>query len=152
MRRKLNHAIRSLAHGILSLDEDSYRSIVESVTGRRRITECDDEEANLVYLALKRMRDNTGVGSPVKKNVQQQKFIARLMDHLKWDWSATAEFCFKVTGKRSTKGCNAAELSKVIRGMIAIIDHDLAKGRIVFSHTERFNYDHYTKLHREQKL
>jgi hypothetical protein len=98
------------------------------------------------------MKDNTGVGPAIKKNPQQQKFIARLMEYLKWDWAATADFCMKVTGKRTTKACNAAELSKIIRGMIAIIDHDITKGKIVLNHTERFNYDHYSKLHREQKL
>lgn len=152
LRKQRNHEIRALAHGTLGLDEDTYRSVVESITGKRHVTQCDDEEANLIYIALKRMKDNQGAGPRIEKNGRQQKFIARLMDYLKWDWSATAAFCEKVTGKRSTKACNAAELSKVIRGMIAIIDHDLEQGKILLTHTQKFDYQRYTTLHRDQKL
>ena len=149
-RKQLNHDIRALAHGFLRLDEETYRNIVETISGKRHITDCDDEEANLVLLALKRMKDNTGAGPRIVTNGRQQKFIARLMDYLQWDWSATAAFCEKLTGKKSTKACNAAELSKIIRGMIAVIDHDIEKGKIFLTHTDYFNYLHYTTLHREK--
>jgi len=147
-RRALNHNIRALAQGRLALDEETYRTVVHSVTGKLHITDCDDEEANLVHLAFKKMLDNQGAAGQIRKNPQQHRFIARLMDYLRWDWQDTARFCERVTGKRSTKACNAAELSKVIRGMIAIIDQDIEAGKIQLTHTERFNYEHYVKHHR----
>src|ERR1043166_7369196 len=101
-RKELNHNIRALAHGRLGLDEETYRMVVESVTGKRRISQCDDEEANLVMLALRKMQDNQGSTAAVKKNPDQHRFIARLMEYLKWDWGNTAGFCEKITGKKST--------------------------------------------------
>lgn len=150
-RRELNHSIRALANGRLGLDEEEYRSVVHSITGKRHITGCNDEEANLVLLAFRKMRDNVGTGTPVQKNVAQQKFIARLMQCLGWDWKATAAFCLKVTGKRSTKACNAAELSKIIRGMIAVIDHHVASGKISMTHTQKFNYERHVQHQRTEK-
>src|SRR5689334_18804313 len=75
-RKQLNHDIRALAHGFLRLDEETYRGIVETITGKRHVTDCDDEEANLILLALKRMKDNTGAGPRIETNGRQQRFIA----------------------------------------------------------------------------
>lgn len=150
-RRKLNHDIRALAHGRLSLDEETYRSVVESITGKRHVTELGDEEANLVYLALQKMLDNQGARGEVRRNPQQQKFIARLMQYLHWNWEDAAHFAEKIVHKKSTKACNAAELSKIIRGMIAIIDSDIEKGKIVLNHTERFEYERHVNRHRTSK-
>jgi phage gp16-like protein len=150
-RRRLNHKVRALAHGTLGLDEETYRTVVESVTGKRHVTECNDEEANLVLLALRRMKgsrkERSGGGN---SNGQQQRFIARLMDHLHWTWQDTAGFCERVVKKKSTRQCDAAELSKIIRGMIAIIDQDVTKGKIQMSHTERFEYEQHVKHYRQK--
>lgn len=129
----------------LSLDDDNYRLILESLSGRRSCADMDDEHLNLVSLALSKMLDNRGTRPGLRKNPNQQAFIARLMDYLHWNWSNTATFCERLTGKKSTKACSAAELSKIIRGMIAIIDQDIEKGKLGLSHTQRFEYERHVK-------
>jgi hypothetical protein len=148
-RKELNHNIRALAHGILGLDEDTYRIIVENLTGKRHITQCDDEEANLVYLALKKMRDNQGTYRRRKTNPDQHRMIAKLGYILKWTWEDIAHFCLREVKKNSTRSCNASELSKVIRGMIGVIDYKLQHKLLEMNHTERFNYLQFTKHHRD---
>ena len=135
----------------LSLDDDTYRLVLYNVTEKTSCCHLDEERLNLVYLAFKKMLDNQGVSGPVRKNPNQHRFIARLMDHLKWNWDNTPDFCIKITGKRSTKSCNPAELSKIIRGMVAVIDHDIALGKIQLNHTQRFEYERAVKHHRPIK-
>lgn len=149
-RKKLNHDIRAIAHGVLGIDEDLYRQIVSSVDPKSggHITRCGDEEANLVYMHLRKMKTNVIKSAPNSQN----KLIARLMDILGWRWSDTAGFCHRITGHRTTKLCNAAELSKVIRGMIGVIDYDLEKGKIQMTHTEKFEYERHTKSHRTLQI
>ena len=129
----------------LSLDEDNYRLILESISGKRSCANMDDEHLNLVSLALSKMLDNRGTSPGTRKNPNQQGFIARLMDYLHWDWSNTASFCLKLTGKKSTRACSAGELSKIIRGMIAIIDQDIERGKLSLSHTQRFEFERHVK-------
>lgn len=52
-RKQLNYNIRRYAHYVLKLDEDQYREIVDTVTNKRHITDCTQEEAELVFAALK---------------------------------------------------------------------------------------------------
>ena len=150
-RKQLNHDVRALVHGVLGLNEDEYRLIVYNVYPKSNghITGCDDEHANLVLLQLRKMASSvqrTTAGPD--KNVPQQKLIARLMDILGWKWSDTAAYCLKITGHRTTKLCNAGELSKVIRGMIGTIDHHLNNRKIVMTPAQRAEYDRHTKRHR----
>lgn len=150
-RKKLNQRIGAIVHGKLKLDEETYRTIVSCIDEKSEghITRCDDEHANLVLLALQKMVERPGMTSVTLKNQQQQKFIARLMDYLGWDWKHTAEFCWHQTGRKSTRACSAGELSKIIIGMIRIIDERIEKGVICLSKQELETYHRYTRLHRE---
>lgn len=150
-RKKLNQRIGAIVHGKLKLDEEMYRMIVSCIDEKSEghVTRCDDEHANLVLLALQKMMERSGSTSATIKNQQQQKFIARLMDYLGWDWKHTSEFCSHQTGRKSTRACNASELSKIIIGMIRIIDERIDKGIICLSEQELIVYRRYTRLHRE---
>ena len=144
-RKNLNHQVRKLAHGILGLDVETYRTIVSTIDEKSEghITRCDDEHANLVLLQLQAMvsRRGTPGQSIVVANARQQRQIAKLMDFLRWDWKTTAHFCYHQTGKRSTKSCDAKELSKVIMGMVRIIDRHSQRIRRTPSRSRR------TRLH-----
>lgn len=150
-RKQLNHNIRALAHGTLGLTEDEYRTIAAAVDPRSEghITKCDDEHANLVYMRLKKMASTSQ--SQTHAQERQHRMIARLMEYLRWTWGDTASFCLRVTGHRTTKQCSAAELSKVIRGMVSIIDQDVEKGKIQLTHTEKFEYERHVKHHRQTR-
>ena len=148
LRKELNRKIGALAFGRLKLSEDIYRQIVVSIDTKSEghVTRCDDESANLVLIALRRLAEKTP-----QKNVKQQRFIARLMDHLKWNWNQTAAFCKKQTGKNSTRDCTALELTKVINGMVAIIDGNIAAGTLQLSPAQLSEYQRYTKKNRQTK-
>jgi len=137
----------------LSLDDDTYRTVLDAIAGKQSCVDLNDEDLNLAMLALERMaaggRDAT---STVQKNARQHRFIARLMDFLGWDWKTTAQFCRHQTGKSSTRQCSAGELSKVIMGMIRIIDDRIEKKLIFLTPAELSDYQRYTKLHRTQNL
>jgi ribosomal protein L30/L7E len=149
-RKQLNHNVRALAHGTLGLNEEEYRTIVYNIYPKSdgHISRCDDEHANLVLLHLKQMNSSVVRPDSSPNNSNQQKLIARLMDILDWKWSDTAAFCLKITGHRTTRLCDAGELSKVIRGMIATIDHHLEHGKITMTRTERFEYERHVRLQR----
>jgi hypothetical protein len=144
-RKQLNHDIRALAHGKLGLSEEEYRLVVEGITGKQHVTDCDDEEAGLVLVALRNLLEKKGA---VRTNPDQHRMIAKLGYMLKWTWDDIASFTHKVTGHRSTKLCSPAQLAKVIRGMIAVIDHDIAAGKLKLSHTEAFEFERHAKHHR----
>ncbi len=152
-RTEINKEIGFLAHGKLKLHKEDYRTIVHSIAPEsggfvRNIK--DDETANLVLLHLRNLADkkNNPSSKEQKRNDAQERFIARLMDHLNWKWSNTASFIKKITGKTHTSKCNSSELSKVIRGMIDIIDQDIATGKIVMSDAELKEYKYKTHFHR----
>lgn len=149
-RKELNRKIGALAHGRLKLEGEMYRTIVASIDPKSEghVTRCDDEHANLVLIALRRIAEKN---PPEQKNVKQHKFIARLMDHLNWKWKNTADFCKHQTGKNSTRACNALELSKIINGMIAIIDQDIASGKLQLSPKQLEDYQRHTKRHRHME-
>ncbi len=150
-RKKLNQRVGALAFGRLKLDEETYRMIVASIDEKSEghLTRCSDENAGLILLALERMaaggKDATSV---IVKNPRQHRFIARLMDYLGWTWKDTARFCFHQTGKHSTKACDAKDLSKIVLGMIRIIDDRIEKGVIRLSADELAEYHHHTRLER----
>lgn len=150
-RKNLNHRVRKLVHGMLGLDLETYRTIVVSIDEKSEghITRCDDEHANLVLLQLQAMLDRRPQPATTVRNGRQQRQIARLMQYLHWDWTVTAKFCHHQTGKKSTRLCDAKELSKVILGMVRIIDADIEKGKIKLSPQELAEYQKYTKWHRQ---
>ncbi len=147
IRSELNRSIGALAYGRLKLDEETYRTLVASIDPKSEghVTRCDDEHANLVLLTLRQIASNNPVG---QKNARQHKFIARLMDHLKWNWTDTAKFCHRQTGKKTTRACNAFELTKIVNGMIALIDRDIASGKLQLSPEQLSAYERHTKRHR----
>ncbi|MDP1675687.1 MAG: hypothetical protein Q8L88_02385 [Bacteroidota bacterium] len=149
-RSELNKQIGVLVHAKLKLDEDIYRQIVYSIDNNSGgfVRNCDDETANLVLIHLQRLADKKYSTHEVNKQSDQEKFVARLMDYLKWNWSNTSQFIFKITGKHHTSKCSTTELSKVIRGMVAIIDKDIECGKIVLHGETKMKYYRYTKNHR----
>lgn len=152
-RKKLNQRVGALAFGRLGLDMEIYRTIVASMDEKSEghLTRCTDENAQLILLALDRMAaGGKGATTVVVKNPGQQKFIARLMDYLGWSWKDTARFCKHQTGKRSTKACNAGEMTKIIIGMIRIIDDRIEKHILLLTPKEFADYQHHTRLHRTQ--
>lgn len=151
-RRQLNQRVGALAFGRLKFDKEMYRTIVSSIDAKSEghLTRCSDEHANLVKLALERLveRGRVGATSTVQTNPGQHRFIARLMDYLGWSWNDTARFCFRQTGKDNTRKCDARDLSKVVIGMIRIIDDKISKGKIRLLPTELEEYRKHTRLHR----
>lgn len=129
-RKQLNYNIRRYAHYVLKLDEDQYREIVDTVTNKRHITDCTQEEAELVFAALKNFSRAGRPPAHGGPNAPQHRFIARLMEYLDWSWKQTAAFCQRIVGRPDTRSCDAAELRKVIRGMIAMIEQNIASGRL----------------------
>jgi hypothetical protein len=150
LRKELNKKIGALAFGRLRLSEDIYRQIVVSIDPKSEghVTRCDDESANLVLIALRRFAEKNPL---VQTNVKQHRFIARLMDYLRWNWQDTAVFCHRQTGKKSTRECTAVELTKIVNGMVAIIDGNIASGKLQLSPTELEEYHRHTKKNRQTK-
>lgn len=152
-RTQINKEIGFLAHGKLKLADEDYRTIVRSICEEsggfvRNIK--DDETANLVLLHLRGLvdkRSNPSVKEQ-KKQSDQERFIARLMDHLGWTWSDTSRYMMDKVKKSHTSKCSTEELSKVIRGMIATIDHHIEKGKITMSDAELKEYRYKTHFHR----
>ena len=136
----------------LSLSDETYRTALRAVTGHESCKDLSQEELNLFYLALQKMKDNRGSAGKVVTNGQQQRMIAKLGYILKWDWKSIAKFVERTINKKSTRGCSAAELSKVILGMIGVIDYKISKGEITLSHTERLDYLSHTHAIRKTPL
>jgi phage gp16-like protein len=135
----------------LHLDDEIYRDILGAISeGRTSCKQLDEDELNLVKIALERMQAGRQSGtSTTKTNVQQHKKISKLGFILQWNWKRIAEFCEQQTGKRSTQKCSAAELTKVVNGMIGVIDDRLAKGSLVLPHDDLALYLKYTQQHRQ---
>jgi hypothetical protein len=149
-RAETNKRIGYLVHAKLRLAEEDYRQIVYNIDQKSGgfVRNCDDESANLVLLSLERLVEKKSSVREQKKNDQQHRFIARLMDYLHWHWSDTASFLAKITGKHHTSQCTSGELSKVIRGMISIIDKDIDAGKIIFTPEKLKEYRYKTHFHR----
>ncbi len=152
-RPQLNHTVRKLAHGVLGLDEETYREIVRNIDAKSggHISRCDDEMANLVLLTLRHAADaRRGVShTPKIQNEHQQRKIAKLGFLLGWSWHDIARFCFKQTGNRSTKQCNPKDLSKCVNGMVNIINGKLADGSLTLGHADLAAFLKYTQQHNE---
>jgi hypothetical protein len=148
-RTALIQRIHVLKHE-LSLDDETYKEILGAIAdGRTSCTQLGDEELNLVKIAMERMMNGRdGSKSVSRKNPKQHNRIAKLGYILNWDWRDIARFCKKQTGKSSTQKCSAADLTKVINGMVAIIDDRLAKGSLVLPHDDLALYLKYTQQHR----
>lgn len=155
-RKQLNHRVRAMAHGRLKLDEESYRDIVRAVDQKSdgHISRCDDEHANLVLKVLERMLERNPQGTSSQKiaNEHQQKLIARLMYCLGWNWGQTSFFCERQTGKKSTRDCSAKELSKVILGMIRIVESDIKRGRTSLTAKEIEDFRSHTRQYRSSSF
>ena len=149
-RRKLNQRAVAMSRA-LGLDQDVYRQMILNVAPRSEghITRCDDEDANLVVMALRKALDRRSEAhtqSPKPRTHEHQhRQIAKLMDYLGWHWGNTAKFVRQQTGKNNTFQCSSHELSIVIRGMVAIIDGDLRSGKLKPSDKELQEYLEHTK-------
>jgi len=172
-RKQLNHRVRAFAHGTLKLSEEAYREVIRDVTAdKEHITDCTDDEAQLVLTALRRFhvmrlnvpgrpptpealstRRSPGAANRDAGGERQHSMIPRLMDFLRWDWKSTAGFCEKVIGKKDTRQCDAKELSKMIRGMVAVIEHDLARGKITMTPEQLATFRRHTahKMETEER-
>lgn len=143
-RTQLIKRIHTLAYRDLGLDEEAYRSIVDSITNMRSVKDLGGEQLNLVLAYLERLHDGRLRSIPQSGNLpgrpptetglyRQHRIIARLMFILKWNWKSTAKFCDRVVGKKDTRKCDARELVKVIAGMIQIIETDIRAGKITMT-------------------
>jgi len=145
-RKRLNRRIGYLRNAVLKLDEETYRTIVSSIDEKSGgyLRNCDDEHANLILLTLQRL---TAQSNNDRRSGSQdaQRKIAKLGYLLGWSWRDIARFCEKETGKSSTRSCSSKELTKVINGMIAVIDYQLEKGILRLSPETLKQYYRYTK-------
>ena len=153
-RTEINRKIGVLVHAVLKLDEEYYRQIVNSIdpaSGGYVRNIKDEEAANIVLLHLQQLADKRPSTHEEKKHERQENFIPVLMELLGWNWSNVSSFIYKVTQKHHhTSKCDTKQLSDVIRGMIAIIDHDIEKGKLVLTEERKKKYHLYTKNHRLQ--
>lgn len=132
----------------LSLDEETYRVILRSISGRDSCAVIDDEYLNLIKQQLEGMLNRMRAGSSlVLKNANEHRKIAKLGYLLGWSWHDIAGFCFKEVGRRSTHNCNAAELGKIINGMIALINDGLTRGTLKLAHPDLKDFLKYTQSH-----
>lgn len=177
-RTRLNHNIRAFAHGTLGLDVEQYRDVIRQVTtNKEHITDCTGTEAELVLTALRRIHDGrlrstpqrgTQPGRPPTRDgvstrrssgaanrdpggERQHSILPRLMELLRWDWGSTAKFCKTITGKKRTDKCDARELSKVIAGMVQVIEHDLTIGKITMTDKQLQEFRMHTQPRRKKE-
>jgi len=136
---------------VLNLDDETYRSILSSISnGKTSCKEIDLEYLNLVYIALERLAQKM-IQSRVTRNDRLQKKIAKLGYLLGWNWQAIANFIKRETlGKHiSTRSCSTLELTKVINGMLSIINDRLASGELKLSEKDLKDFLKYTQTHKE---
>jgi phage gp16-like protein len=135
----------------LDLDEDTYGDVLGAISdGRTSCVQLDEEELNLVRIALERQLAGRQSGtSTTRKNAKQQDRIAKLGFLLQWSWRDIAGFCEKQTGKRSTRSCNASQLTKVINGMVQVINDKLAAGTLTLPHSDLQKFLDLTQSHRK---
>ena len=131
----------------LSFDDETYRTVLHSISGKRSCSEIDDEYLDLVCKTLESQFKKTQQ-TLVRQNIRLQRKIAKLGYILKWGWPDIAGFCFKETGKRSTRSCDTTELNKIVNGMVAVIDNHLEKGSIVLSSSQLSDYLRHTHKRR----
>ena len=132
----------------LMLDDDSYREILQSIAGKDSCAQIDDEYLNLIKQQMEAMLQRMRLGSSLTlKNQNEHRKIAKLGYLLNWNWHDIAGFCFKETGKKSTQQCDSSELSKIINGLVALIQDGLAKGTVKLAHPDLQAFLKYTQSH-----
>jgi hypothetical protein len=155
-RKSLIRQVHVLAYQRLKFSEEEYRQIVESVTGKRSVGELPALEIEKVLVALRRIPLGTLGGHHAEgagrqhANRPQQGLIAHLMEYLGWRWTSTAKFCTRITGKSDTRACDASELRKVILGMIALVEQDVASGRIHMTTEQQIHFKKLAHPHRKE--
>lgn len=145
-RNTLIGRIHQLKKSLL-LDDETYRTILAScANGETSCREIDDEYLNLIKQQMENMLGRMRAGSSLKlTNAAEHRKIAKLGYLLKWSWNDIAGFCFKEVKKKSTQSCTAAELGKIINGMIALINDGLTNGKIVLVHRDLQDFIKYTQ-------
>ena len=135
----------------LMLSDENYKIILESISGKFSCADIDDEYLNIIKQQMEGMFDRMHAGSSLKlTNAQEHKKIAKLGYLLGWNWNDIAGFCFKEVKKKSTQSCTAAELGKIINGMIALINDGLATGKITLVHRDLEDFLKYTQSQNRQ--
>lgn len=135
----------------LCLDDETYRSILSSIAnGKTSCKDIDLEYLNLIYQALERLSQKTNQ-SRITRNDRLQKKIAKLGLLLNWSWQDIANFIKRETGGKhiSTRSCNAAELAKIINGLVSIINDRLSTGNLKLSEKDLKDFLKYTQTHKE---
>lgn len=142
-----SHAVRDI-HIIKNqagLDEETYRDIVEQVTGKRSVKDLPLRELELVLVALRRIGSSGRAAANAKTNGPQHGMIAHLMEYLGWNWQQTAKLCKRITGWSNTQKCSAAELRKVITAMVHMVEQNHTSGKRTLTHTELFEFRRHTQ-------
>ena len=158
-RKALIGKVHAIAFGELKLDRETYEIVVEGATGARSVKDLPSTEIEKVLVALRRFQ-RTGTGRPPTRgartgqhqNVPQHKKIARLMDYLRWNWTATAKMCNRITGKSDTRDCDAIELRKLILAMIQMVDQNIESGKLVLTPQQTAEFRFYSQLHKKEAV
>jgi hypothetical protein len=130
----------------LALDDETYRTVLETIAGKRSCRDIDDEYLNLICQALEGQLRKRMLGkSSHNTNTQLQAKISKLGYLLGWSWPEIARFCERINHKRSTKSCTAVELEKIVLGMTAIINSRLAAGELILSHKDLSEFLRHTQ-------
>ena len=155
-RAKLIRQVHVLAYSRLKLTEEEYRLIVETVTHETSVKDLPASEIEKVLVALRRipmgeLGGHHADGAGRQHSIAlQQRLIAHLMEYLAWNWASTASFCKRITGKDDTRSCTSAELRKLIRGMIAIIEQNIASGKLTLTNEQQVRFKRMANPHQRQ--
>lgn len=131
--------------------EEDYRTILASCSnGKTSCRDMDDEYLNLVKQTFERLYAKQQHGLPGgNKLSREESKIAKLGILLGWSWHDIANFVKRQTEGRkiSTKSCTPAELTKVINGMVELINDGLTKGTLQLAHPDLEKFLKYTQQH-----
>jgi len=132
----------------LLLDEETYRTVLMSISGKNSCKGIDLEYLNIIKQSLEGLLQRQRLGSSLKlTNAAEHRKIAKLGYLLGWSWPDIAGFCFKEVKKKSTQSCTAAELGKIINGMVNIINDKIADGSLTLPHSDLVSFLKYTQSH-----
>lgn len=132
----------------LSLGDETYRTILRSISGEESCAVIDDEYLNLIKQQLESLQQKQQHGAPGQnKNTRENAKIAKLGFMLGWSWHDIAGFVKRETQGRkiSTRSCDKYELQKIINGMIALINDGLTKGTLKLAHPDLQAFLKYTQ-------
>jgi phage gp16-like protein len=119
-RRKKDLARIHLLKKDLGLDDDSYRDMLEKLTGKRSAGKLTGPERNKVVLYMnrnQRRRDYPGRPNNTDSNAQLKK-IEALLAEAKRPWEYARAIAEHMHGKKRLEFCDSAELSGVITALI----------------------------------